>query len=310
MSRSPRPVIYVALAANIAIAVTKFIAAALSGSAAMLAEGVHSVVDMGNQGLLLYGLRRSRRPPDADFPFGYGKELYFWCFVVAIEVFTVGAGAAVLKGVAQLRDPEPLTHAGLNYAVIACSMLFEGGSWLFAVSEFSKTKGKWTYLEAVQRGKDPSRFMVLFEDSAALIGLTIALAGIAIEQLTGDARYDGVASILIGVVLAVTAVWLAYETKGLLIGEAANREVVADIRRLANSVKGIERMGEVLTMHVGAGFILVALTFVLKGDAQRKETIDELEAKIKQAHPRVRRLFVRVKNHDQLDGRMDERLDD
>jgi len=130
MSRSPRPVIYAALAANIAIAVTKFIAAALSGSAAMLAEGVHSVVDMGNQGLLLYGLRRSRRPPDADFPFGYGKELYFWCFVVAIEVFTVGAGAAALKGVAQLRDPEPLTHAGLNYAVIAVSMLFEGGSWL------------------------------------------------------------------------------------------------------------------------------------------------------------------------------------
>jgi cation diffusion facilitator family transporter len=256
-------VIYVALGANLAIAATKFVAAALSGSAAMLAEGVHSAVDMGNQGLLLYGLRRSRRPPDADFPFGYGKELYFWCFVVAIEVFTVGAGAAVLKGIAQLRDPEPLTHVALNYAVIGVAMLFEGGSWLFAVTEFSRTKGRRTYIEAVQRGKDPSRFMVLFEDSAALLGLVIALAGIALQQLTGDPRFDGAASCLIGLVLAVTAVWLAYETKGLLIGEAADKEVVADIRRIANSMKGIERMGEVLTMQVGARFILVALTFVL-----------------------------------------------
>src|ERR1700745_2354707 len=129
MSRSPRPVIYVALAANIAIAVTKFIAAALSGTAAMLAEGVHSVVDMGNQGLLLYGLKRSRRPPDAQFPFGYGKELYFWCFVVAIEVFTVGAGAALVKGVLQLRHPAPPTHIALNYAVLGVAALFEGGSW-------------------------------------------------------------------------------------------------------------------------------------------------------------------------------------
>jgi len=301
MSRSPRPVIYAALAANVAIAVTKLVAAALSGSAAMLAEGVHSLVDMGNQGLLLYGLRRSRRRPDEQFPFGYGKELYFWSFVVAIEVFTLGAGAAIVRGTLQLLHPAATGHVALNYAVLGVSMLFEGGSWMFAVTEFSKTKGKWSYIEAVKRGKDPSRFMVLFEDSAALLGLVIAAAGIGAAQLTGDQRYDGGASILIGLVLGVTAVWLAYETKGLLIGEAANREVVVDIANIARGVPGIERLGEVLTMHVGAPFVLVALTFALRKDAPRKETIDELEAKIKQAHPQVKRLFVRVKDHDQLD---------
>lgn len=298
---SSRPVIYAALACNAAIALAKFIAALVSGSAAMLAEGVHSLTDIGNQVLLLYGLRRARRPADAHFPFGYGKEVYFWCFVVAIQVFTIGAGAAVVRGVLQIRDPQPLDHPLINYTVLAISVLFEGGSWLFAVSEFSKTKGRRSYFEAVRYGKDPSRFMVLFEDSAALIGLVIAACGIALGQLTGNPIYDGIASILIGLVLAVTAVWLATETKGLLIGESASRDVVADIRRVASEIKGINRVYEVLSMHVGPQFILVAVTLELGHGDAREHAIDELETRLRRVHPRIKRVFVRNRRPDDWD---------
>jgi cation diffusion facilitator family transporter len=298
---SPRPVIYVALACNAAIAISKFVAAVASGSAAMAAEGVHSIVDMGNQMLLLYGLRRSRRPPDRHFPFGYGKEVYFWCFVVAIQVFTVGAGAALVRGVWRLQHPEPAEHFLINYAVLGISMLFEGSSWLFAVNEFSKTKGRRTYIEAVRYGKDPSRFMVLFEDTSALGGLLIAFAGIAAEQWTGQSMYDGVASILIGLVLSTTAVWLAYETKGLLIGESANREVVEDIRRIARGIDGIERVHEVLSMHIGPQFILVALTLELSHGQARAHAVDRLERRLRREHPRIKRIFVRVRKPDQPD---------
>ena len=215
----------------------------------MAAEGVHSTVDMANQGLLLYGLKRSLRPPDQHFPFGYGKEVYFWCFVVAIEVFTVGAGAAFVRGVWRLHHPEPERYFLINYLVLGIAMLFEGSTWLFAVNEFSKVKGRRSYVQAVRYGKDPSRFMVVFEDMAALLGLLIAAAGIGAEQLTGRPIYDAVASILIGFVLSAAAVWLAYETKGLLIGESANREVVDDIRRIALRVEGIKHLHEVLSMQ-------------------------------------------------------------
>lgn len=298
---SPRPVIYAALACNAAIALAKFAAAIFSGSAAMAAEGVHSVVDMGNQGLLLYGLKRSRRPPDQQFPFGYGKEVYFWCFVVAIELFTVGAGAALARGVWQLRHSEPERHFFINYAVLGIALLFEGGSWLFALSKFAKTKGRRGYIEAVRYGKDPSRFLVLFEDTAALLGLLIAAAGIGAEQLTGNPIYDAVASILIACVLTVSAVWLAYETKGLLIGESANREVVDDIRRIAAQAEGIKEVHEVLSMHVGPQFILVAMTLELCSGRTRHHAVDHLEASLKRRHPRIRRVFVRVRKSGQLD---------
>jgi len=178
-------VIYAALASNAAIALAKFLAALFSGSAAMVAEGVHSTVDMGNQGLLLYGLKRSRRPPDQHFPFGYGKEVYFWSFVVAIELFTVGAGAALLRGVWELKHPSPAQHFFINYAVLGVALLFEGSTWVFAVNEFSKIKGRRSYVAAVRRGKDPSRFMVLFEDTAALLGLLIPAAGISRRAADG-----------------------------------------------------------------------------------------------------------------------------
>lgn len=298
---SPTRVIYVALACNAAIALAKFLAGLSSGSAAMVAEGVHSTVDMGNQGLLLYGLKRSRRPPDRQFPFGYGKEVYFWSFVVAIELFTVGAGAAVLRGVWRLQHPQPERHFLVDYAVLGIALLFEGTSGLFALKEFSKIKGRRSYVQAVRHGKDPSRFMVLFEDTAALLGLLIAGAGIGAEQLTGEPSYDGIASILIGCVLSVSAVWLAYETKGLLIGESANREVVEDIRRIAVRIEGIEQVHEVLSMHIGPQFILVAMTLELSSGPTRRHAVDQLEARLKRTHPRIRRVFVRVRKPDQPD---------
>ena len=241
------------------------------------------------------------RPADQRFPFGYGKEVYFWSFVVAIELFTVGAGAALLRGVWQLRHTEPEQHFLINYAVLGISMLFEGSTWWFAVNEFSKTKGRRSYLEAVRYGKDPSRFMVLFEDTAALLGLVIAAAGIGAEQLTGNPIYDALASILIGCVLTVSAVWLAYETKGLLIGESANREVVDDIRRIAARIEGIEQVHEVLSMHVGPQFILVAITLELSSGHARRHAVDHLEVSLKRSHPRIRRVFVRVRKSDHLD---------
>ena len=269
----------------------------------MLAEGIHSSVDIGNQLMLLYGLRRSRQPADEAFPFGYGKEVYFWCFVIAIEVFTVGAGVAIGRGIWRLSHPGPLEHPLLNFVVLGVSFLFEGVSWVVAVSHFSQFKGRRSYVQAVRHGKDPTRFMVVFEDSAALLGLAVAAAGTGLQAATGNSAYDAVASIVIGLVLASTAAWLAFETKGLLVGESANRSVVDDIRRIASAIPGIQRVIEVLTMHVGPDFILVAITLEFEQAGQARErAVDRLEAALRKAHPRIQRVFVRA-NHAHSDAK-------
>ena len=174
MAGSSKKVIYAALVGNSLIAVTKFIASSISGSSAMLSEGIHSLVDTGNQILLLHGLKKSQRPPDEHFPFGYGKEVYFWSFVVAILVFALGAGISIYEGVHRLMEPEPLGDPTINYIVLGLAMIFEGGAWFFAFKEFSKVKGSRGYLEAVKEGKDPTFFVVLFEDCAAMLGLFVA----------------------------------------------------------------------------------------------------------------------------------------
>jgi cation diffusion facilitator family transporter len=295
MAASSRKVIIAALIGNSLIAVTKFLAAAFTGSAAMFSEGIHSLVDTGNQFLLLHGLRQARKPPDERFPFGHGKEIYFWSFIVAILIFAVGAGISVYEGVHSILHPHPIENPAINYVVLVLAMAFEGGAWYFAITEFSKTKGKWGYLEAVHRGKDPSMFVVLFEDSAAMLGLLVALAGILLSQLTGLLWFDGLASVLIGVILGGTAIWLAYETKGLLIGESANRPVVDGIRTIAQSFKEIQQVHEVLTMHMGPEFILVNISVKFAGDIRATDiesTIARLDREIKLAFPTVKRLFV------------------
>ena len=295
MATGSKKVIYAALAGNALIAVTKFIAAAITGSSAMLSEGIHSLVDTGNQALLLYGLKRAKRPPDRNFPFGYGKEIYFWSFIVAILIFGLGAGISIYEGILHLLHPEPVKTPYINYIVIAIAMIFEGFAWYFALKEFTKSKGKWSYVTAVQRAKDPSIFVVLFEDSAALIGLVVAFLGIFLGQITEIVYFDGAASIIIGLILAGTATWLAYETKGLLIGESANESIIKGIRELASAYDVVEHVNEVLTLHMGPDYILVniSLDFVDDASAEKVEnTIERLDREIKSSYSLVKRVFV------------------
>lgn len=295
MASSSKKVILAALAGNSLIAITKLVAAAVTGSSAMFSESIHSMVDTGNQILLLHGLRQAKKPPDRLFPFGHGKEVYFWSFVVAMLIFTLGAGISLYEGVQHIQDPHPIENPAVNYMVLALAMAFEGAAWYFAFAALTKTKGKWGYLEAVQRGKDPSMFVVLFEDSAAMLGLVVAFVGLLLSQLTGLYWFDGAASILIGLILGGTAIWLAYETKGLLIGESAAKSVVDGIRETAKSFRDIERVHEVLTVHMGPDFILVNISVKFRRGTRAGEieaTIARLDAAVKRDFPTVKRMFV------------------
>ncbi|UCF31079.1 MAG: cation transporter [bacterium] len=295
MASSSRKAIYAALIGNSLIAVTKFMAAAMTGSSAMLSEGIHSLVDTGNQVLLLHGLKKARKPPDERFPFGHGKEVYFWSFVVAILIFAVGSGVSLYEGVHHLTHPTPMENPGVNYIVLGLAVVFEGIAWLFAIREFNRARGGHGFLEAVKRGKNPSLFVVLFEDSAALLGLLVAFAGVFLYQMTGNPVFDGAASIVIGAILGGTAIWLAYETKGLLIGEGAHPEVVDSIRRLAGSFPEVEKVNEVLTLHMGPEFILVNISvdFVDTLPAGRVEKVlSDMDLLIKRTHGEVKRVFV------------------
>jgi cation diffusion facilitator family transporter len=288
-------VIIAALIGNSAISITKFFAAFTTGSSAMLSEGIHSLVDTGNQILLLYGMKQAKKPADEEFPFGHGKEIYFWSFVVAILIFAVGSGVSIYEGIHHVRHPVEIDNPLVNYIVLGLALLFEGGAWFFAFKEFGKVKGRRGYIEAVKRGKDPSMFVVLFEDSAAMLGLLIALLGIWLTQVTGIAIFDGIASILIGFILGGTAVWLAVETKGLLIGEGANRDVVASIRELAESFDEVEKVNELLTMHMGPEFILVNISIRFRRGQLTREieaVIQEIDSVIKARHGIVKRVFV------------------
>lgn len=299
MEHSSKKVIYAAFAGNCLIALTKFIAAFFTGSSAMLSEGIHSIVDTGNQILLLYGIGRSKRPADEDHPFGHGKELYFWSFVVAMLIFAIGAGVAIYEGILHLLKPKPMEAGYINYLVLGAAFIIEAGSWYVALTEFAKQKGEAGYIDAVHQGKDPSMFMVLFEDSAAMLGLLVAFIGILLGHLTGSPYFDGAASVLIGIILGGTAIWMAFETQGLLIGESAQKHIIQGIRNMASAHKEIEHVNEILTMHVGAEFILVNLSadFVdTISAADVENTIHNLDAQIKQAYPEVKRLFVEAES--------------
>jgi len=297
MAGSSKKVIFAALAGNSLIAITKFVAASISGSSAMLSEGIHSLVDTGNQGLLLYGLHRAKRPADSDFPFGHGKEIYFWSFVVAILIFALGAGISIYEGIHRVLEPKPLGDSTINYIVLGLAMLFEGAAWYFALKEFSKVKGSIGYIEAVQKGKDPTLFVVLFEDSAAMLGLLFALVGVVLGDITGNPMFDAMASIAIGLLLGATAIWLAYETKGLLIGESANKTVVKGVRELVNKGDYVEHVNEVLTMHMGPEYILVNISIDFVDDATADEveySIEKMDQIIKQSFPTVKRIFIEI----------------
>lgn len=300
-SHGSKAVIFAALAGNALIAVTKFIAASLTGSAAMLSEGIHSLVDTGNQVLLLLGIRQSARPADEDHPFGYGLRLYFWAFVVAILIFGLGAGLSVYHGVEKIREPEIVRDVWVNYLVLGLSILFEGGVWLIALRAFREEKGSRNWIDAIRASKDPTVFTVLFEDSAALLGLLTALVGIMLSQALDMPVLDGVVSVVIGVILAITAAFLAYECQSLLTGEGVAPAVRKSVRIIAASSDGVGRVNELLTMHFGPCDVLVALSLdfndSLRADAVAA-TVSAIERAIKIAHPEVTRVFVEAQSFE------------
>jgi cation diffusion facilitator family transporter len=285
-----------ALAANLGIAVSKFVAAAITGSSAMLTEGVHSVVDSANQLLLLWGRRQSKKPPDRKHPFGYGRELYFWSFVVALLVFALGAGVSVYEGIVHIRHPEPAVSPLIAYGVLLLAFLLEGGSTVSAFNEFRAAKGALGWIAAVRESKDPPAFIVLLENGAAMAGIVAAAVGLALSQTTGNPVFDGAASIVIGLILGVTATLLAKESKALLIGEAADPELVEGIRAVAAAHAGIAGVGVVLTVHSAPDQVTAMLSAdfvdtISAGEVER--IVAEIEAEVARRWPEVRRMFIR-----------------
>lgn len=288
-------VIYAALAGNATIALAKATGWFFTGSSAMFSESVHSFVDTGNQALLLLGLKRAQRPADARHPFGYGREIYFWAFVVAIVIFAVGAGVSIYEGVHKIQHPTPIEHAYLNYGILGFAFLVEGGAWLVAYRAFESTRGKRTFLNAVRESKDPSVFTILLEDSAAMLGLVIAFVGIFLSEALDLPILDGIASILIGLILAGAALLLAQETKALLIGESADPEIIEEIRQVLGGRSAIERVNEILSMHQGPDDILVNVSVEFRdglelGEVERHTTA--IEREIKARIPGAKRIFI------------------
>lgn len=296
-----RRVIFAALFGNTAIALTKTGAACLTGSAAMASEAIHSFADTGNQLLLLLGMRQATRPPTADHPFGFGLRLYFWSFIVAMLIFGLGSGAAFLEAAHKWQDPTPMRHPWVNVGVLLVSMGFEGAVWRTAFRAFRAQKGDLGWVQAIRTSKDPTVFTVLFEDTAALLGLLLALAGVGLSQWLDLPRFDAVASLLIGVVLALTALMLAAQSQHLLTGAAVRPEVRRVITRLALTQPGVLRVNELLTMHFSPQDVLVTLSLdfddgLVSGEVETLVT--RMETAIKQAYPEVRRVFIEAQSFD------------
>ena len=298
---SSKKVVYAALAGNLAIAISKFAAAMFTGSSAMLSEAIHSTVDTGNELLLMFGMRRAEQPADASHPFGYGLQLYFWVFVVAVLIFGFGAVFSFIEGLRKIGNPEPMTNVVVNYIVLGLAILFECGSWYVAFREFRKQTNGFGWFRTVRRSKDPTVFAVLFEDSAALIGLVIALTGITLGELLHMPVLDGAASLGIALVLAATAIFLGYESQSLLTGEAAYPEVRQGIEAIARAAPGVRHINQVLTMHFGPEQILAALSLDFDDEISAEQVEDAvagIERSVKSEFPEVTRIFVEAKELD------------
>jgi cation diffusion facilitator family transporter len=288
--------VWAALAGNLIVALAKFAAAAMTGSAAMLSEAVHSLVDTVNEVLLLYGIARSARPADRSHPLGYGRELYFWSFVVALLIFALGAGVSGYQGVSRILVPHSLERPGVIYSVLAVSLVFEGASWWISMRAFGATKGARGWWEAFRESKDPPAFIVVFEDSAALLGILVAAAGTAATVRTGDARWDGVASLVIAAILAGVAVLLAQESKKLLIGERADPALSDAILRTASGIAGVCKANSIVTVQIAPHSVIATLSldfFDYMRAPQIERAVVELENRIRSLYPEVSALFVK-----------------
>ena len=298
---TPRTAIYAALIGNVLIAMTKAVAATMTGSSAMLSEAVHSAVDSGNALLLLYGLKRAAKPPDRRHPYGYGRELYFWCFVVALLVFALGAGISIYEGIDHIRHPEPISRPLINYIVLGLAFVFEGTSWWFGWKAFAASRRGGSLWTSIIDSKDPTNFMVLFEDSAALLGIVIAAVGTWMSIALDDPRIDGAASILIGLVLGVVAVVLGRESKELLIGERASPELSAAIRQTASEEPCVLEVVDIITSQLSPDQVIATMGVVIDENLhvfEVEQLIQRIEKTIRARHPQLFRVFVRPQSKD------------
>lgn len=284
-----------ALGANLGIAVAKFVAFAFTGSASMMAEGVHSIADSGNQGLLILGRSRSRRAETSRHPFGYGRERFFYAFVVAVVLFTVGALFSLYEGWHKIADPHDIDEPVWAFAVLGLGILLEGFSFRTAVKESNRTRGDQSWVSYIRRARAPELPVVLLEDFAALLGLVVALVCVALAVITGNGVFDGVGSIAIGLLLGVVAVVLAVETKSMLIGESAVAEVEGKIITELESVEEVDRVIHLRTLHIGPEELLVAAKIAVTHDDTAAEVargIDAAESRIREAVPEARHIYI------------------
>ena len=287
--------VYGAIAANVAIAVTKFAVAGMTGSSAMLSEGIHSAVDTFNGVLLLVGLKLSQRPATPEHPFGHGKELYFWGLIVAVLIFGLGGGLSFYEGVQHVRHPQPMQNPMWNYVVLGIAAVFEGSSFVIALRQFLKQAGNTPFWEALHRSKDPTTYTVLAEDSAALIGLVVAALGIALSQRFDKPVLDGTASLIIGLLLAGVAVALIWESRSLLIGEGIRPETARAIRSIALAQPKVRDVGRVLSMYVGPDDVLVTMDLDFDDGtvaADAGAAIAAIEQQVRERYPMIKRLFI------------------
>ena len=299
MASESKTAIVAAIVGNLAIAVIKFIASALTGSAAMMSEGIHSVVDTGNGLLMLYGDYKSRKPPDENHPFGHGNELYFWSLIVAISIFAIGGGMSIYEGIIHLQHPVAIENVVWNYAVLGFSIVFESISWFFGWKAFRKSRKGKSVIEAIHVSKDPTTFTVLLEDSTAIVGLIIAFLGVVLGQLFDIYYFDGIASILIGLLLCLVAWFLGYETKGLLIGESVDNETLQEIHKLAESDESVEKVIKAMTLYFGPNDVLLTLELQYIKNVSAidlRSAIRRIEKNMKEKYPKITWVFFEAQS--------------
>jgi len=292
--------IYSALAANLLIAVTKFVSGAFTNSIAMISEGVHSLVDTTNELLLLFGIRRSQKPRDEKRPFGYGKELYFWSFIVSILIFSLGGGISIYQGYVHLRRPEPMTNPFWNYIVLGTSFIFESISFIIAAREFNKTRGDLPWWTAIRESKDPTRFLVLFEDGAAVIGLVVVFIMVWLGRRLNNPYFDGIASIIVGLILTVASIILARESWSLLMGEGIMASTQKKIIDLVEKDPAVLKLLRVFSTYQSPDEIMLLLIVSFKPDVDIDDinaSVDRLRNIIKKEYPRIRYIIIQPEDH-------------
>lgn len=294
-----RKAIYAAIIGNFLVAVTKFVAGGITGSVAMIAEGIHSLVDTGNGGLLLLGLKLARRKADRKHPFGYGKEVYFWTLIVAMSIFAVGGGISLYEGIRHVGHPVESGDPLVNYLVLSAAIIFESFAFFIALREFNRIRGNRTIYQEIRSSKDPTTFTVLFEDAAALLGLVVAMLGIFLARLLDIPALEGVASIIIGLILFTVSILLATETKGLLLGEAANESIIESVRRITSSDAAVTAVDDPVTVHYGPNTVVLNLNIEFDDALSVDDiegAIDRMQLLIRQEHPEVKHIYLNAES--------------